>query len=72
MNTNIDSITEETEVAVPETEVADADAPTTDTSEVVGTDAAGADATADTIGMSELKNSIEQVDAWSAQKLGIE
>ena len=70
--TNIDSITEETEVAVPETEVADADAPTTDTSEVVGTDAAGADATADTIGMSELKNSIEQVDAWSAQKLGIE
>ena len=77
--TNIDSITEETEVAVPETEVAvpetevaDADAPTTDTSEVVGTDAVGADATADTIGMSELKNSIEQVDAWSAQKLGIE
>jgi hypothetical protein len=39
---------------------------------VVGTDAEGSDATADPIEMSELKNSIEQVDAWSAQKLGIE
>jgi hypothetical protein len=38
---------------------------------VVGTDAEGSDATADTIEMSDLKNSIEQVDAWSAQKLGI-
>jgi hypothetical protein len=39
--------------------------------EVVGTDAEGSDATADPIEMSDLKNSIEQVDAWSAQKLGI-
>ena len=39
---------------------------------VVGTDAEGSDATADPIEMSELKNNIEQVDAWSAQKLGIE
>lgn len=39
---------------------------------VVGTDAKGSDATADPIEMSELKNSIDQVDAWSAQKLGIE
>lgn len=39
---------------------------------VVGTDAEGSDATADPIEMSELKDSIEQVDAWSAQKLGIE
>jgi hypothetical protein len=38
---------------------------------VVGTDAEGSDATADPIEMSDLKNSIEQVDAWSAQKLGI-
>ena len=62
--TNIDSITEETDTA---TDAADAA-----TAEVVGTDAVGADATANTIGMSELKDSIEQVDAWSAQKLGIE
>ena len=39
---------------------------------VVGTDAEGSDATADPIEMSELKDSIEQVDAWSAQKLGIQ
>uniref|UniRef100_A0A6C0I9J2 Uncharacterized protein n=1 Tax=viral metagenome TaxID=1070528 RepID=A0A6C0I9J2_9ZZZZ len=39
---------------------------------VVGTDAEGSDANADPIEMSELKDSIEQVDAWSAQKLGIE
>lgn len=40
--------------------------------EVVGTDATGADADANPIEMSELKSSIEQVDAWSSQKLGIE
>lgn len=62
--TNIDSITEETDTATDATDAA--------TAEVVGTDAVGADATANTIGMSELKDSIEQVDAWSAQKLGIE
>jgi hypothetical protein len=39
---------------------------------VIGTDAKGSDPTADTIEMSELKDSIEQVDAWSAQKLGIQ
>jgi hypothetical protein len=40
--------------------------------EVVGTDATGADAAENTIEMSELKSSIEQVDAWSSQKLGIQ
>ena len=65
--TNIDSITEETDTATDTADAADAA-----TAEVVGTDAVGADATANTIGMSELKDSIEQVDAWSAQKLGIE
>ena len=66
--TNVDSIAEETETAAEAACAADA----TEATEVVGTDAAGADATADPIGMSELKDSIEQVDAWSAQKLGIE
>lgn len=40
--------------------------------EVVGTDATGADAAENPIEMSELKSSIEQVDAWSSQKLGVE
>jgi hypothetical protein len=41
-------------------------------SEVVGTDATGADAAENPIEMSELKSSIEQVDAWSSQKLGVQ
>lgn len=74
------------EVAAADATVADAvvsDATTETTepvpaTEVVGTDATGADAVdaADAaenpIEMSELKSSIEQVDAWSSQKLGIE
>jgi len=50
---------------------ADADA-AVEADVVIGTDAKGSDPTADTIEMSELKDSIEQVDAWSAQKLGIQ
>ena len=56
---NTDSTAEATTEVVPATEV-------------VGTDATGADAAENTIEMSELKSSIEQVDAWSSQKLGIQ
>ena len=50
----------------------DASVVAADAEVVIGTDAKGSDPTADTIEMSELKDSIEQVDAWSAQKLGIQ
>lgn len=56
-------------------EAADASAEATEpvpATEVVGTDATGADAAENPIEMSELKSSIEQVDAWSSQKLGVE
>ena len=56
-------------------ESADATAEATEpvpATEVVGTDATGADAAENPIEMSELKSSIEQVDAWSSQKLGVE
>jgi hypothetical protein len=54
--------TEITEVA----EVAEA------TNEVVSADAVDATDAAEGIEMSEVKSSIEQVDAWSSQKLGIQ
>jgi hypothetical protein len=54
-----------------ETVVSEATEPVPAT-EVVGTDATGADAAENPIEMSELKSSIEQVDAWSSQKLGVQ
>jgi len=55
---------------VEETETTDAEAATTN--EVVSADAADATDAAEGIEMSEVKSSIEQVDAWSSQKLGIQ
>jgi hypothetical protein len=65
----LESTPEETGDVATDASVVAAD---TDAEVVIGTDAKGSDPTADTIEMSELKDSIEQVDAWSAQKLGIQ
>ena len=68
------TISEEPEAAgATETEVSEDAVVVESASEVVGTDAAGAaDTEGDAIEMSEIKSSIEQVDAWSSQKLGIQ
>jgi hypothetical protein len=69
---SVSAVPSELESTPEETgDVADA-AEAADAEVVIGTDAKGSDPTADTIEMSELKDSIEQVDAWSAQKLGIQ
>ena len=65
----VSDVTTTTDVDTDSTAEATEVAPAT---EVVGTDATGADAAENTIEMSELKSSIEQVDAWSSQKLGIQ
>ena len=68
------TISEEPEAAgaagAAETEVSEEAVVVESVSEVVGTDAA--DTEGDAIEMSEIKSSIEQVDAWSSQKLGIQ
>jgi hypothetical protein len=68
----LESTPEETGDVATDASVVAADADAADADVVIGTDAKGSDPTADTIEMSELKDSIEQVDAWSAQKLGIQ
>ena len=68
----LESTPEETGDVATDASVVAADADAADAEVVIGTDAKGSDPTADTIEMSELKDSIEQVDAWSAQKLGIQ
>jgi hypothetical protein len=65
-----DAVVSEAEATEPV--AAEATDAATETTEPVGTDATGADAAENPIEMSELKSSIEQVDAWSSQKLGVE